>query len=101
MLISGGAKWDTVQKRGGTGEIDHSFDDPGLNGLRSLWCMKYHSCTLCDKIKKVKDKKYEIWKIMKPLQSEVKEAFDQWETELIDKLGKTIAEMKARMKEYL
>ena len=87
--ISVGAVWDTVRKHGGigTGKIDRSFDGLKLSDLRSLWCMKYHCRALNDKIKQVEDKKYEIWKIMKPLQSEVKEAFDQWETELIHKLG--------------
>ena len=87
--ISVGVEWDTVSKLGGTGtgKIDHRFDDIKLDDLRSLWCMKHHFKTLNDKIIQLEDKKYETWKIMKPAQSALRKTFDQWENELIHKLG--------------
>lgn len=79
-----GASWDTVAKLGGTrtGDIDHSFDDISISDLRSLWCMKHHWKTLNDKIIHLEGRQYNMWQIIKPLQSELKKAFDQWEDEV-------------------
>lgn len=92
-IPEGISEWDTVRKQGETGEIVYRLNDIELNDLRSLWCMKHHFKALNNTIveqfnEKAPEYYYKLWKIAKDLQSEFKQTFDEWENELIHKLGR-------------
>ena len=91
-IPEGISEWDTVLKQGETGDINNKFDDIELNDLRSLWYMKHHFKVLNNTIveqfnDKIPGYYYKLWKIVEPLQSEFKQTFDNWESEVIHKLG--------------